>query len=485
MSAAVEIRIDGGRYEELHGHLFQRDHDEHGAILLCGLRESSRGRTFLVREVHLLRRDEFVPGSHGYRQVTPAALADWSLRADREGWALLTAHSHPGALTRVGLSGDDREGHTRVFPYLLDMTSGNPVGGIVFGEQSAAGEIWTREGISELGCVSVVGPALLRLTPDRHDEHGELSARFDRQARLFGSAGQRILQDLRIGVIGAGGGGSMLVEQLAHLGVGELVVADFDAVQTHNLSRIVGARRIDARLHRKKITVLKRLVRRIDPSVSFTGIDGDLTELRVAEALRDVDFLFLATDTTSSRLVFNALVHRYLIPGIQIGAKVEVAPASGEVTTLHVVAREVWPTEGCLQCAGLVDPQRLQQEAQSAGERRAQNYLNEPEVIDPSVISLNGIGASHAVTRMLFYATGLTARQTPQHRLWFPLEGDSFLAQLRSAPGCPACSNSKSSWFAKGDPSDGLPCRPARDVPSRWGSRLSVAPTWISRLRRS
>ena len=44
---------------------------------------------------------------------------------------------------------------------------------------------------------------------------------YDRQSRLFGDRGQAVLAAQKIGVIGAGGAGSLLVEYLARLGVGD------------------------------------------------------------------------------------------------------------------------------------------------------------------------------------------------------------------------------------------------------------------------
>jgi tRNA A37 threonylcarbamoyladenosine dehydratase len=69
----------------------------------------------------------------------------------------------------------------------------------------------------------------------------ESDDRFDRQVRLFGPAGQARLRALHVAVVGAGGGGSILVEQLAHLGVVTITAIDFDMVKRHNLSRIMGA----------------------------------------------------------------------------------------------------------------------------------------------------------------------------------------------------------------------------------------------------
>jgi hypothetical protein len=248
------------------------------------------------------------------------------------------------------------------------------------------------------------------------------------------------------------------VEQLAHLGIGAIDVIDFDRVEEHNLSRIVGATARDATRRRKKVDVAARHARWIDSNVDVRAIDGDIRDERVAAHLLEADFLFLATDTATSRLVFNAVVHRYLIPGIQIGAKVELGPC-GEVLDIYVAVRPVLPDSGCLFCQGLVDPVRLQQEARTSEEARAQNYLDTPDVVDPSVITLNGIAASHATTAMLFSAVGLL-ESAPQ-QLFFVRDGSVRDIAPRKDPDCPFCGRHPESLFARGGAPSELPVRPA------------------------
>jgi hypothetical protein len=75
--------------------------------------------------------------------------------------------------------------------------------------------------------------------------------------------------------------------------------------------------------------------------------------------------------------------------------------------SIYVAVRPVYPGRGCLHCAGLISPDALQREAASDAERANQNYLGLPEVIDPSVITLNGIAASTAKSLMLMSAVHL------------------------------------------------------------------------------
>jgi tRNA A37 threonylcarbamoyladenosine dehydratase len=59
---------------------------------------------------------------------------------------------------------------------------------------------------------------------------------------VFGDRGQALLAAQKVGVIGAGGAGSLVVEYLARLGVGHLVVVDPERIETTNLPRVVGGR---------------------------------------------------------------------------------------------------------------------------------------------------------------------------------------------------------------------------------------------------
>jgi hypothetical protein len=84
------------------------------------------------------------------------------------------------------------------------------------------------------------------------------------------------------------------------------------------------------------------------------------------------------------RLLFNAIVHQYLIPGVQVGAKVRVDPKSGEVLDTYSVVRPVTSESGCLLCNRLISSAKLQDESVSEKERRQQRYIDEPEIVAQS-----------------------------------------------------------------------------------------------------
>ncbi len=433
-------------------HLFRDDHDEHAAVLLVGSRRDGRRATLLARELHLLHDEDFPPGNHGYRQIAPAALARLGNRAHVEGLGLVTLHSHPRARREVALSDDDLEGHRRVFAHLQDIVGGRPVAGIALGAGSADGEVWwsPRE-IHRLDRVDVVGErteTLRRRPPPLASASAE---RYDRQVRLFGARGQEVLRGMTVAVVGVGGGGSLVVEQLAHLGVGEIMVVDFDRVAEHNLSRIVGATARDARRGTKKVEVARRLVRGIDPSVRVTALDGDIVDREVADRLTWVDFIVLATDSHLSRLVVNAIAQAHLIPAVQIGAKVDVR-SDGSIEQIYCAVRPILPPEGCLHCAGAIDQKALHRETVTSEERAAQDYLGEESgVVDPSVITLNAASAATAMNMFLLTSVGLGQEGIGCHRIHTPADAGWLKLQVERDHTCPWCSPAPHSQFARGE----------------------------------
>jgi hypothetical protein len=131
---------------------------------------------------------------------------------------------------------------------------------------------------------------------------------------------------------------------------------------------------------------------------------GDVTYPAVAQGFVGCDYLFLAADTMQARQVFNAIVHQYLVPGVQMGSKVLSDQVTGDPSQVFGVVRPINPVSGCLCCCGLISPSTLQEEAQTDEERRAQQYVDDPDVMAPSVITLNAVAAAHAANDFLFAA---------------------------------------------------------------------------------
>lgn len=471
VSGTVTVRIAGSMFDRLYGHLFPGDGDEHGAVLVAGVSATPRGTRLLVRDVvPAVDGVDYVPGARGYRALRAEFVRDRILDARDSGLAYIAVHNH-GGTGRAAFSSVDLEAHERGYPALLDIAHGQPVGALVFARDAVAGDIWWRDGVrTSVDGLVIVGPTVRTLRPGPDVREGDLDPRFDRQARLFGAAGQRLLRGLRVGVIGAGGVGTLLVEYLSRLGVGRLVVADPDRVERTNLPRLPGSRAHDARVWfgsarwpaplrswgarraLPKVELASRIASEAGMGTTVESIMGDIRDPAVADRFVDCDYIFLAADGAGPRLVFNALVMQYLVPGAQIGSKILVDPSTGAVGDVHSVVRPVSPDAGCLWCNGLISRSRLADESLSPDERRAQRYIEESGVAAPSVITLNATAASQAANDFLFSITGLMRPEASGDYMRLrPRDRAVRLDQPRRDPTCTECGLGPNARRARGD----------------------------------
>lgn len=243
----------------------------------------------------------------------------------------------------------------------------------------------------------------------------------------------------------------MLAEFVGRLGVGRFVIIDPDHADRTNLPRLVGASRWDASLRRRKTSLAKRNIRRANRKAWVHAITSDIVEPSVAAELIDCDFVFLAADSMRARNVFNALVHQYLIPGVQVGAKI-VSDRTGGVDNVYAVARLVTPDSGCLHCAGFINAAKLQDELLSEEERRSQRYVEDDDVVAPSVITLNASACAQAANDFLFYMTGLTAHGASQDYVrYHPLCREWCQDEPPRKLDCLDCGLENRSRFGRGD----------------------------------
>ena len=467
------LTIPAGLYAELQEHLFPGDSDEHGAVILAGTCESDRGLRLVARELHLAKDGvDYVPGKRGYRMLKAEFIQSRILRARDRRLAYLAIHNH-GGTDSVGFSGPDMASHERGYPALLDIARGMPVGALVFARSAVAGDLWfpgcERAPLSQ---AAIIGHRRLVLFP-RPETNAAAVGMYDRQSRLFGDAGQELMRRTRVGIVGLGGAGSVLAELLGRLGVGEFVLADPERAEDTNLPRLIAAQRRDAvvpswlpraiahRLKSRKVRMAARNIRRANRDARIEAVARNFLEADVAARFTDCDFLFLAADTMGARLLFNAIVHQYGVPGIQVGAKIPVAE-DGTVGNVFCVSRMVTPEQGCLWCNGLISPGRLQDEAVPEAARRGYAYLDDPDVTAPSVVTMNAIACAHAADDFLFHMTGL--KYDDAEAGWFRWNSRRAVAgydmPTRGAD-CAECSGKEHSRLGMGD-NGILPTRPAR-----------------------
>jgi molybdopterin/thiamine biosynthesis adenylyltransferase len=205
--------------------------------------------------------------------------------------------------------------------------------------------------------------------------------RLERQS-FRGQNSTEVLDKSRVAIVGLGGGGSHIAQQLSHLGVGGYVLIDPDLVEGTNLNRLVGATQQDVAEGVAKTSIAARVIAGVDPSAR---IWAKTTQWQAcAIALRSCDVIFGCVDSISERAQLETAARRYLVPYIDIG--MDVHQTNGGFVIGGQVALSI-PGKPCLRCMGIINDGSLKAEAQRYGAAGGR----------PQVIWSNGILASLAV----------------------------------------------------------------------------------------
>lgn len=200
--------------------------------------------------------------------------------------------------------------------------------------------------------------------------------------QFLGVESDDILAGIEAGIVGLSGGGSHVVQQLAHVGIGNFVPVDFDRMEKKNLHRVVGATAEDVRLERPKTEIAERVIRGINPAAIVTSCRTRWQES--AATLRRCDVIFGCVDSYRERDELERFARRHLIPYIDIGMDVHGTPGNYSVGGQAVLSS---PGSPCLWCLGILTQQRITQEAGRYGKAGSR----------PQVVWVNGVLASLAV----------------------------------------------------------------------------------------
>jgi len=266
-----------------------------------------------------------------------------------------------------------------------------------------------------------------------------MTDRFDRNIRFFGREGQEKLAACRVAVVGVGGLGTHVVQQLAHLGVGELVLIDSEDLDTTNLNRYVGARHDDPIPGTPKVDIGERTVAAADPTIRVRKVRESLVSIDAYAGVIGSNCIFGCLDSEGARLVLNELCSAYARPYVDLAS--DILPGNPPSYGGRVCAN--WDGSGCLVCWGVLDVAEAQRELEDPEARKNRQAIYGVDRADlgeagPSVVSINGVVASLGVTEFMLGVTGVRA---PQRLLWYRGNMGSRVTAPgdEPAPGCYYC----------------------------------------------
>ncbi|MCW8854389.1 MAG: molybdopterin-synthase adenylyltransferase MoeB [Gammaproteobacteria bacterium] len=239
--------------------------------------------------------------------------------------------------------------------------------------------------------------------------------RYSRQILLpqFGIEGQQQLLDAHVLIIGLGGLGSPVAMYLAAAGVGQLTLADHDAVDLSNLQRQIIHRTHN--IGQAKVESAKENLLQINPDIKINCVQQKLAEAEMDTLVQQVDVVVDATDNFPTRFAINKICFKNKKPLVS-GAAIRM---EGQVSIFDM--RDT--NSPCYHC--------LYDEEGTIAETCSENGVMSPMVgIIGSIQALETIklisNTGEPLTGKLLITDGM-------HQEWRSMK-------LRKDPDCPVCS---------------------------------------------
>ena len=378
---------------------------ETACVLLARHVETPGGDVrLLARELHWVPDDAYrlrdatamSIASHGYVPALGAAEADQSVP--------IWLHTHPGSDSSPRPSKHD-ELVDEELADLFRLRAGSPFYGAIVvartgGRLCFTGHIESANRRAEIDRLWVTGRRFSLVQNWLHETTPH-SDQFDRNIRAFGGEIQRVLGELHVAVVGCGGTGSAVIEQLVRLGVRHLRLFDPDTLTVHNLTRVFGAFPKD--VGAPKVNVSATHVGRIAPDAEVIPTQAKITLESTAKLLLDADVVFGCTDDNAGRLVLSRIASYLLTPVIDCGVLLS-SGRGGELVGIDARVTVLTPGAACLVCRNRIDLQRAAAEMLASHEFRRladEGYAPALPGAEPAVVAFTTLVAATAVSELL------------------------------------------------------------------------------------
>jgi hypothetical protein len=407
MPGHVSLTLTPEHHAELRKHLFPGDGKEAVALALCNRRAGPDRHRLLVSEVTLVPYVLCDRSPTSVRWPTDDVLPSLLERAERGAMTLLKIHSHPSGTMKF--STQDDESDRELLASLGGWLTSTPclASAVMVPDGHMFGRVFSEKGEPRpLRSIAIPGDDLSFWFDE---EILVETANTDLQLRTkqaFGAGTVQAMRGLRVAVVGCSGTGSIVIEQLARLGVGELVLVDADLVEDRNLDRILHATKQDADQRRPKVHVLGDAIKAIDIGTTVERIGSTLGTRAAVEAVAACDAVFGCVDGYEGRELLGRLAAFYLLPYFDVGVRLD-ADGAGGVDQVCGTIHYVRPGGSTLRDRGVFSREDVEADALRRTDpveyqrRRKEGYIKGIPVDRPAVISVNMFFASLAVNEFL------------------------------------------------------------------------------------
>jgi molybdopterin-synthase adenylyltransferase len=363
-----------------------------------------------LRSYRVFTPEDIDGSAYGHIVINEDAQVRALAEVKRAKAAAVEVHTHPGSDSTVDFSHYDDEELPAFARYVQNKLVGQPFGALVLGEAGYAGRAWNVGRREETLELEIVGEYRALPVWARQNYRGTVPERYDRQVRALGPAGQHRIANLRVAVVGLGGTGSQVAQQLAHLGVRDFVLIDDDRVEETNLPRLAGAKWWDARLRRPKVAVARRMIRGLAPRATI-DLPGTLRSSGALHALQHVDAIIGCVDNDGARLILAESAASYLTPYLDLGVGIEESGGRGSAEAIGGRVAFYIPGGPCIACADELDFDEAAEDLEVEVSRaiRIERGYARDRTVEPALMPLNTAVVGVGMIEFLAYFTGMRA----------------------------------------------------------------------------
>lgn len=430
----VDIRMAADTFSRVRAHVEDFSRGEEAGFLICSVSGTADRDVLLVREWMPVPDTAIERNAHGSVLSWSSAFNSDALeRAIELDGTLVLVHSHGCRNPRF--SEDDRQKERGLFGTFSRLLGEVPAGTVVLGSGDAVGSFWLAgKKAMDLGRIVIVDAPIGVWNATAPARVRAPRSRLARQTVAIGPSSDAMLANAAVAVVGISGGGSHVVQQLAHQGVGTIIAVDDQMVDETNLGRLVGATEVDIDVT-LKTHVAERVAAGIDSGIKVIKVPHRFPSPEAIAALKTADIIVACVDRWDARENVNAFARRYLIPLVDIGLAIvssgeRLVRADGQVAV-------ALPDQPCLRCWLITDAVLAHER-----EHRPAGYDQDPDAPgEPQVVSMNGVLASEACNCVLDLLTGYSGgRRTGK---FWQYDGRSGMLEAHDLPpanpACPAC----------------------------------------------
>jgi hypothetical protein len=386
------VRFTTKQFSTLRDYLFGFSGREAAAFVLAGSFINDSGIHFTARTLMMPEEKDYDIQTAYHLQVSAIYFNRVISKAEQENLTVIICHSHPWEEKGLFYSKSDDYGERISSKTLAECLENKPTASLLFGNKSIIGRV-IQHSASKTGSIGQIRIVdrhlkLLSVGTAKKGKAKSITSLFSRQILTFGKEIQRVLESLRIGIVGLGGTGSCVAEQLARMGVQNFLVIDKDNFEPSNLTRVYGSSFEDLRDPVPKTLIAERNIKRVSPEAKVESICGDVTSQRALKRLENCDVIFACTDRHAPRSVLNELAYQYFIPVIDLGAGLDAPDEKIKGGSIRVSLLS--PSLPCLFCLNIIRSDTIAAECMSVEERQSReregyirgvNQANAPSVI--------------------------------------------------------------------------------------------------------